>query len=496
MKASWISYTLAFLVSASSFAAKKEAWKGLLEADCTFALADREAALMSKINKKTREKLQSWDQFEESVRQTNAKLVQLVDANATIKSLLPQDAMTLILRDDERPFYRARIAELVNLLDESKEKIVDEKSFVAAYKKFLKGGVNEESIADRVATLKGYATLPNYLKMSATKRILGQMSVDEVALLFHGGSPLDPTPSSLVGQYLAKTQNTKVVRTFNSTRISGNNNMQPATKTGPQGPERLVVGISAADMDTYQKLFQRHEFLIHFHTPSQGTLQLLHDGNLLTYSTYNSRLDRRYFSQGTLLPHVLLSTDEAERLSIVFKGSTEILQAGGGSLGRHPWEINGYCARGGYTSCTHWIGNLPIGEKRVNEYVFPGNADQYAGAAGGRGPQKQILQELTDARIQEMFTARGMNNLTKVQKTKITKLLRQIWKSPGHEQFSSLLGPVEFEAAKYGEYANPGYVAIRLLGNVDSRRVPIVFYMNGQTPTAFTDDFNPQIYAY
>ncbi len=495
MKASWIVYSLSLLVSTSSFAAKKEAWLNLLESDCTFALADREASLMSKINKRTREKLTSWDQFDESVRAAHAKMLQLVEANATIKSMLPQDAFTLILRDDERPFYRARISEFLSELEAAKDKIVDEKTYVAAYRKFLKGGVNEESVADRISTLKAYSTLPNYLKMSATKRILGQMTVDEVALLFHGGSPLDPTPTSLVGQYLAKTKNHKVVRTFNSKRIKGND-QQPATKTGPQGPERLVVGISAADMKTYQKLFQRHEFLIHFHTPTQGTLQLLHDGNLLTYSTYNSRLGQENFYEGTLLPHLLLSTEEAERLSVVFKGATDIYHAGGGSLGRHPWEIRGYCAAGGYTSCTHWIGNLPIGEKRVMEYTFPGNADDHAGNALGRGPQKQVLQELTDARIKEMFTARQMNNLTKEQKAKITKLLRQIWKAPGHEQLSSILGAAEFEAAQWGEYANPGYVAIRLLGNVDQRRVPIVFYMNGQTPTAFTDDFDPQIYAY
>jgi hypothetical protein len=59
-------------------------------------------------------------------------------------------------------------------------------------------------------------------------------------------------------------------------------------------------------------------------------------------------------------------TSEAQRLTKYFE-----LGAENGDLAQYPWNLGKYCSKeGGYTSCTHWVGNIPVGDKVVKEYKF------------------------------------------------------------------------------------------------------------------------------
>lgn len=495
-----LSIVLSVLISTSVASATVPSWRSRLESDCGLAMNQRKVTLLERASINSDSKVQK---LSAEVQDTYRRLQALIASKPIVKDLFPHDGALLLLLDEEHPFYQKRIGEFVTALEKKGNYLTADRNFIASYKEFLDGAVNEKSIADRVATLQNYAELPAYLRESAAKRIFGQMELDEVQDLVHGGNPLKPTPGSLVGKFIKSRKTSSTVRKFNATHTGDGNQV---AGQGLQGPERLVVSMGPSDRAEYLKLFNRHEFLVHMHQPQQGTLMIMHNGDLYTYSTVSVSRENDYggygeyyYSENTVMPHILLSTDEAERLTVSLNASTKIYQNGWGSVGRHPWEIPGYCARGGYTSCTHWIANLPIGKKRVSSYIFPGNADRHAGGAASAGPQEQKLGKIRRDVLDAIHQQYGTSQLEPAQKALLEKYVRQIWKSPGHEQLSSLLGPVEFEAAKNGEYANPGYVAIRLLGNVSQDRIPIVFrarQTDEQARQAVDPNFDPQIYAY
>src|SRR5690606_16617256 len=116
------------------------------------------------------------------------------------------------------------------------------------------------------------------------------------------------------------------------------------------------------------------------------------------------------------------------------------------------WELDGYCAAGGYTCCTHWIGNIPIGDKKVSSYSFPGNVDEHAGNARGTGPQRQKLKPYDYP----------------------NPLMQLVWQVPGNEQLADVLGVHRSKMS--GELAKSGWVLHTLAGAVGRDRVPVVFY--------------------
>jgi hypothetical protein len=70
-------------------------------------------------------------------------------------------------------------------------------------------------------------------------------------------------------------------------------------------------------------------------------------------------------------------------------------------------------------------------------------------------------------------------------------------------QLSELLGDtsgtatnLEVQANVQGEYANPGYVATRLTGNVTTDRVPVIFLLVDDVTKEIPANFDPRIRAY
>ena len=320
------------------------------------------------------------------------------------------------------------------------------------------------------------------------KRAVGVKTLDEVSLLVHGGDFRNPTPESLMGRYLEESNAKKIIRGFPS----------DVEETSALGPEKLAVAISTSNGsgELFQKYFYQPEFLYHYHTPSQGTLYFLHHGLNGNYARYTSAMDASRPSEGTILPMILLSSKEAERARLYFS-----LGMADQNLSKLPWEFSNYCAKGGYTSCTHWWGEMPLGEDLVDSYRFPGNADRWAGNATSEAPQEAPLQAIDPNSENFLQKATISSNDGLVWKDtaarsaeRVQALARSVWKAPGNKQLWEMLGLRDGLDA--GELANPGWVARDMTGKTDASRVPIVFVYRASPDEELTADFPTHVSAH
>ncbi|MES2767663.1 MAG: hypothetical protein V4596_00840 [Bdellovibrionota bacterium] len=366
-----------------------------------------------------------------------------------------------ILLNLEAPMVSESLTKLLNSLTSSeKTASFSRDDLTEILKTHLKDTVPPSSIPRRIESfLRG---APNSLN-----KVLGEMTLSEVQLLMYGSDPLNPSSDSLLGQYIALTGAKTVVKSFS---------LGP-DKPGQFGEPRLVVAVSEASFPEYMRLFSNAHFLAHYHTPNQGTLHTVHNGRMGSYGNLSNQLAPG-IANGTILPQMLLSSSEANRATNFFK-----LASLDGAVAQGPWRLldkdnASYCARGGYSSCTHWFGNIPIGDKRVVGYKFPGRVDQYADRDVPEGVQ---YKELTPYSLE----GRSPQN---------AKLIEIVWKSPGHEQLSSVLGLESNNIA--GEFASPGFVAVSLTAAAPVGRVPVVFLKTPDHTQDIDPDFNPQINAF
>jgi hypothetical protein len=351
-----------------------------------------------------------------------------------------------VLANPEMAYYHKRLnMVLESALADGTQKTMNQK-ILSAVKKSLRNAVPKDTIEKRIEALVNN-------ERGSLLQALGEMNLSEVQRLVYGKNPLRPSNDSLLGQYIKATGAATRVRTF--TR-------------GPRrmdGPKKLVVSLSPQSFEKYNELFSLVNFLIHMHSPQQGTLQLVHEGMWGSYGRNTSAM--RAPGMGALLPHVLLTTSEGQRARLFF----ELAKSGAGEA-REPWQLENYCATGGYASCTHWFGNIPVGDKLVKEYTFPGKVDQYANNSVGPGPQTKVLKPFEHA----------------------NPLASLVWKAPGHQQLSDVIGL--HRANISGELANPGWVAYSLLGGAGVDRVPFVFLATTDHRSPIPKNFDLQISAY
>jgi hypothetical protein len=253
----------------------------------------------------------------------------------------------------------------------------------------------------------------------------------------------------LIGKYISETGAATVIRSFS---------LGPG-KNG-QGPRRLVVALSAETFPIYQKYFTREEFLIPF-----GHAHLVHNGKVHSYT--HSGIEFRFTHHlNTPLPLVLLKTSEARRAAQFFELYAKLKLTSGGPwhhAAAKPWMLPGYCAAGGYDNCTHWIGNMPLGDELVDEYTFPACFE----AGGDRAPRTQKLMPYEHP----------------------DPLMHEVWSVPGHQQFADMIG--QRDANLHGEFASPGWVITTILGPTSVERVPIVFVIVADHKAPIPADFEP-----
>ncbi len=344
---------------------------------------------------------------------------------------------------------------------------------------------------DQIAT-----RIENFLKDSSAenlRRLAGEKTLEESRLLLFGGNPLKPTEESLLGRYLSETKASSIKRGF----------PMSASEESKMGPQKFTVAIDRGkSSELFDKYFMQPEFFYHMHTPQQGTLHFLHHGKEGSYSRYASTFSANRPGEGTLLPMIIMSSKEAERMRLYF--SLGVINQ---DLAKMPWEYTDYCATGGYDSCTHWFGEMPIGEDLVASYRFPGNVDRHAGNAPSSRPQTKTLGPLNFNREQiYRYGYSAPTGNVKIfpwassRKTKASSLdlaealAGAVWKAPGHMQMWEVLG--QKTALDQGEFANPGYVARVLTGKVSNDRVPVVFVYAEDASEKLEKNFNTQISAY
>lgn len=380
------------------------------------------------------------------------------DASPFVEKVFPVTLVGELVRDEERPLVHERFNQVLTAISQA----VRENKKISSLKKIIA----DTALVNKVPASSVEARIKNYFKSpsrATLNQMMGEITLSELQTLIHGGDPLNPTPESLLGQYIARTQSATLVRQF------------------PQGPNattlgspKLAIALSAQSWPVYIELFGIPNFLIHVHDPMQGTLHL---GFNKKYGNYaNLASDLRFPRIGSILPHALFSSTEAERMNLFLIAS----RMGFYSENQFPWSLvddqnRNYCARGGYNSCTHWVGNMPIGDRRVDAYSLPGRVDQYA----------SNLDQSHDA------SPKTQSLIPHHHKARIVQL---VWKTPGHEQFADVMGLNAQNLA--GELANPGYVAFSLIGHTTAERVPFVFVAVENHQTPLTPDFQLQIRAY
>ncbi|MES2767661.1 MAG: hypothetical protein V4596_00830 [Bdellovibrionota bacterium] len=384
--------------------------------------------------------------------------LKVIKKHPYLERIFTRDQILEILLQEEMPSRSEALVRLIKNLSKVSVASLNKGTLTTALKRNLKGMVPAETIPARVE--KFLNGVPNSLG-----RLLGDMTLKEVQLLTYGKNPLKPSPESLLGQYIAETGAQSIVTRFS---------LGPNRKNF--GESRLVVAVSRSSFAKYLEFFKKTNFLIHVHTPHQGTLHVAQNGLFGSYGRLQYQF--RFPRIGTIMPHILLSTTEANRSANFFKLGTM-----NEYLAQHPWELKSkddvsYCARSGYSSCTHWFGNIPIGDKTVDGYKFPGRVDEHADSEVPTGRQ---YKKLVPYDVESMYA-------------ETAKLVQLVWKTPGNEQLASVLGLERQNVA--GEFASPGFVAVSLTAAAPVERVPVVFLITQNHQAEIKPDFDPSIHAY
>lgn len=395
-----------------------------------------------------------------------------------VQGVLKENAVVEILRDDAVPLLREN---LIKLLKSTNDK-TNTTELLSSLEKSLFNKVPARQVKERLQELldKGDA--------QSLRRALGEKTLQETQELVYGLNPAQPSPESLMGQYLAESGALIAQRTYKAPPGTG----ESQTKTS--------IGIAPQQRELFYKYFVTlPELLFHYHTPRQGTLHILFDKKIITYaggSQYPVNADLSIgsfnsFEDGTILPMVVLSTGEANKLINYF-----MLGGINQNFAKEPWaKLPNYCARGGYSSCTHWFGEMPVGETLVKSYVYPGRVDTHADYDVGKGPQKKALRPYENSDdYREILEQSSLSHVVwnprllqlrniRPQQTDdhrkiLDRLARVVWTVPGSQHFADMLG---LQGPKLrGEFANPGYVVYNLIGRTSRQRVPFVFHDVGE----------------
>lgn len=387
--------------------------------------------------------------------------------NNELKTVFREHEVYSVLVDQEMSWSAKQLDDVLTSL-ENTQHTGDARTKVSnVLRDHLKGKVPEDGIDARIT---------DFLQGGKIYRALGEMNHQEVGLLLHGGNPLAPTLTSKLGKLINDFQLSTVVRKFDQ-----------GPGYGGKGGDKLVIAFDANSAPEVKKILEEIHLLTHYHTPQQGTLKMTHEGRFFGWSGQGSQIDATLSSDsvaGSLIIPILLSSTESQRVRnyVHYK----IASSSGNAIAEQPWKLNGYCAIGGYTSCTHWVGNIPIGDTRVNAYTFPGKIDGYA--SNSISPDEAIDRVPRTKELAEYSLDPQQFNQEQMELTKM------VWKVPGNQQLAYVLGLGR--AHEGGMLANPGWVAHTLLSRLDNQRSPFVFLQTGMARDPIPVDFDPKISAH
>jgi hypothetical protein len=283
--------------------------------------------------------------------------------------------------------------------------------------------------------------------------VLGDLSLKETIRLFVGNSPISIEKDSLLGRYLAET-NSKMQKNSFMANAKGIVSLAGSSKSG--NPNRLIVPVDEKSFATFKKYFSTEQAYA-----VQGHGNVLFGGKLLMNAQNLASKEPRFMTVNTPLPFVLLKTTEAARMERYIKAvqKPNPPAENGGYAGpwdnpaRSPWnwvktaDGKDYLSKkGSYNCCTHWHGNIPLGDKGVTEIILP-------------GPNNKPIT-VTVSRPD-------------YSSSKSTKYVEDVWTYPMHEPISAILGLAQENGQ--GNFASPGWVVGSLLTVAPQDRIPMVF---------------------
>jgi len=384
-----------------------------------------------------------------------------------LRGLLPEWAVFSLLSNPEIDTTRAVLKSLldaVERLESTAPGLTAAERLGTAARLALKGRLPPALVTERI---EFYLKAPDRSGRAAEqslRKLLGELSLEEVNRMVHGGDPLRPSAESLLGKYIRQTGAARQEVEFPIYHDDGSSS---------PGPKRLVVAVSQESLPVFKRLFVREEFLT-----VTGHAYLSHHGRVNACNLVDGEF-RMPSSEFTPMPWVQLGSTEGQRLTQCMRFFKKYSDPGvwgawnSKNLQYTSWSLEGDCATGGYMGCTRWIGDLPIGDTRVMEYAFPGPVDAsavryYGAAAIAPRPRVQRLAPYEHA----------------------DPLVHQVWKVPGNMQFAEAIGLKE-ENLK-ANFTNPGWLIATLLGPAPIERVPVVFVVRGNHREPFPAGWTPR----
>ncbi len=369
----------------------------------------------------------------------------------SIQRFLTEEDVLMFAEETDVTIFKGRMQKVVDgLHGKSADQLESELQKIA--KKILK--------EDHFSTKEITARLKDWKAIKGTRwfRLLGDRTLDEVRSLYVGDVAGEISPTSLIGRYIEATK-------AQARKIQ----IPVAPGSTELGPEKWLVPVSAESLEEFKKIAETDYFI-----SVLGHAAILKKAEVVTHMNAFSAM--RLPSVNTPLPMLMLKTSESERLnrylSLVKSGNYQLWY----DELKLPWMMKGYCKQGGYSCCTHWIGNLPIGDTLVSEYLFPGT-EEYVMKKG----QYVIKNGQYQTKIKPVVTA--LKPWT--PKNDKQKLLTSIWKVPGNMQLSEMIG--QKAANGRGEFASPGWVIRTLMGGTTQDRVPVIFYVVNDHKVAIPD---------
>jgi len=325
----------------------------------------------------------------------------------------------------------------------------------------------EESLKDLYGSLyfpedliKARLEMSKHLTPENILSVLGDLSLPETLRLFVGRDPAHIAADSLLGRYLEETGLKAQTHRFKE---------QDAQKDGTfkESPDRLEVLVDAKTFPIFMKYFSNQQSY-----SAQGHGNMLFGGKLYMFGVPVNVVEPRPMSAGTPLPMVLLKTTEGARMGRYMQAMATAypgLTDGWQTPARSPWsQIPGkdgklyLSVNGHFNCCTHWHGNIPLGDNLVNDIVLPGDADQ------------PLIAHVNEPDYSNPVLAP----------------VKDVWTAPLHEPISAVLGLADANGP--GEFSSPGWVIQSLLVSAPIERVPFVLIFANDAQVPLPENFFPR----
>jgi hypothetical protein len=258
---------------------------------------------------------------------------------------------------------------------------------------------------------------------------------------YYGTNPLSPDSNSIVGQYLAETHATSVVKSF------------PMVYGGTVSTQRLVVTVSENTFPQFEQHFKYRNILFLYHDPYARYLEAAFQDNVGAMARLNRTL--QFSASGTMLFPIVLSDSERQRVEEYFALANEVRRDHDVAL--FPWLLTGrngipYSSPGNSESLSEWFPRLPIG-------------DEFD------------LQETTNTYSMSQYSS------------SVQQLLSRVWTVPhARQSLAQVLGLRVFRDGRALD--TPALIASSMLANMTSTRMPVVFRFVNDHRVAIPADFN------